>query len=110
MPRILPLLVVLAAIGLAVPAGALADGTLTITNNQLVYESQALTSADLFVTRQNSALECGTAVRPCIQIADGQDVNDGVAGAGCVRVIDIVAACDPALFATIALKLKDGDD
>ena len=110
MPRFLPLLLVLTAVCLAAPAAALADGTVTIANNQLVYESQALTAADLFVTRQNSALECGAAVRPCIQIADGQDVVDGVAGAGCVQVIDIVAACDPALFATVSLKLKDGDD
>jgi Ca2+-binding RTX toxin-like protein len=110
MSRILPLLLALAAIGLAAPAGALADGTVTLNGNQLVYESQPLTSADLFVTRRSAAFQCGTAPTPCIQIADGQDVFEGVAGNGCVRVVDIVAACDPALFTSIVLKLKDGDD
>jgi Ca2+-binding RTX toxin-like protein len=109
MPRILPLLLVLAATALVAPAAALADGTVTLDGGQLVYENKALTTSDLFVTRQIGTNLCGTAPQPCILISDGQDVKDSVDGAGCVPVGASVA-CDPAVFTTIFLKLKDGDD
>src|SRR5215216_5034472 len=109
MRRLLPLLLSLAAIALAAPAGALATGTVTINGGQLVYENKALTTTDLFVSRQTGPNLCGTGTSPCTLISDGQDVFDGVAGAGCVSVGASVA-CDPALFSTIFLNLKDGDD
>src|SRR5215217_3877479 len=109
MPRILPILLVLAATVLAAPAAALADGTVTLTGGQLRYENKALTTSDLFVTRSIGPVQCGTQVSPCIQIADGQETTDGVAGTACVQVSAVVA-CDPAALTTIFLNLKDGDD
>jgi Ca2+-binding RTX toxin-like protein len=109
MPRILPLLLVVAAAALLAPSAALATGTVTVDGGQLVYENQALTTTDLFVQRQIGTNSCGTAPQPCILISDGQNVNDGVAGAGCVS-IGASVACDPAIFTTISLELKDGDD
>ncbi|HET8951857.1 MAG TPA: calcium-binding protein [Solirubrobacteraceae bacterium] len=107
--KTLPLILVLAAVVLAVPAGALASGTVTLSGGQLRYENVALTTTDLFVQRVVGTNGCGTAPQPCLLISDGQDVNDGVAGAGCVTVGASVA-CDPAVFSTIFLNLKDGDD
>ena len=109
MRRLLPLLLVLAATALLAPSAALADGTVTLNGSQLVYENKALTTTDLFVSRQTGPNLCGTGTSPCTLISDGQDVFDGVAGAGCVSVGASVA-CDPALFSTIFLNLKDGDD
>jgi Ca2+-binding RTX toxin-like protein len=109
MLRILPLLLVLAAVGLASPAGALAIGTVTLSSGQLKYENKALTSTDLFVQRQIGTNGCGVAVQPCILISDGQEVFESVDGNACVKVSASVA-CDPAAFATIFLDLKDGDD
>jgi hypothetical protein len=115
MPRILPLLLVLAAFGLTAPAAALADGGLALSGSQLVYTSDINTAANLVITRQTTAFECrasGSSVGaiPCIQFGDSQAVRDGVAGAGCVQVIENVAACDPATFTSIRLTLRDGDD
>jgi hypothetical protein len=109
MRRLLPLLLVLTATALAAPAGALADGTVTLRDNQLVYENKALTTSDLFVNLTQGPTECGVQVSPCIQFADGQETTDGVLGSACVQVFAVVA-CNPAAFATIRLDLKDGDD
>jgi len=81
----------------------------SLTGGQLRYENKALTTSDLFVTRSIGPVQCGTQVSPCIQIADGQETTDGVAGTACVQVSAVVA-CDPAAFTTIFLNLKDGDD
>jgi Ca2+-binding RTX toxin-like protein len=108
MPRILLVLLLLAAALLA-PSAALADGTVTLNGGQLLYENRALTTSDLFVTRQISTNLCGTAPQPCLLISDGQDVKDSVDGPGCVP-IGASVACDFAAFTTISLKLKDGDD
>ena len=115
MPRILLLLLVLAATALAAPAVASADGGLTLANNQLTFTSDINDAANLVITRQTTAFECrasGSAVGavPCIQFGDSQDVRDQVAGAGCVQVIPNVAACDPAAFTSIRLDLRDGND
>ena len=110
MPRILPLLLVLAALGLVAPAGALADGGLALNGNQLVFTSDINTAANLVITRQTTAFECGSGAIPCIQFADSQDVRDQVAGTGCVQVIPNVAACNPAVFTNIRLDLRDADD
>ena len=109
MPRILLLLLALAATALLAPTAALATGTVSLNGGQLRYENQALTTTDLFVQRQIGTNSCGTAPQPCILISDGQNVFNGVVGAGCVSVGASVA-CDPAIFTTISLQLKDGDD
>ena len=109
MPRTLLLLLVLAATALLAPSAALATGTVTLKSGQLRYDNQALTTTDLFVQRVLGTNNCGTAPQPCILIQDGQDVFDGVDGAGCVS-IGASVACDPAIFTTIFLELKDGDD
>jgi Ca2+-binding RTX toxin-like protein len=109
MPRILLSLLVLAATALLTPTAAHAIGTVTLNGAQLRYENQALTTTDLFVQRVTGTNNCGTAPQPCILIQDGQNVFNGVAGAGCVS-IGASVACDPAIFTTISLELKDGDD
>jgi len=115
MPRTLALLLAMVALGLAAPAGALADGGLALSGSQIVFTSDINTAANLVITRQTSAFECraaGSSVGaiPCIQFADSQDVRDEVVGANCVSVIPNVAACNPAAFTSIRLDLRDGDD
>ena len=110
MPRILLLLLALAATALLAPTAALATGTVSLNGGQLRYENQALTTTDLFVQRQIGTNSCGTAPQPCILISDGQNVFNGVVGAGLCVGRRRRVACDPAIFTTIPLQLKDGDD
>src|SRR5687767_6923644 len=110
MRRAMSALLALAAIGIAAPSNALADGGLTLSGGQLLFTSDINDAANLVITRQTAAFECGAAVTPCIQFGDSQAVRDEVVGSNCVQVTPNVAACNPAAFTTIRLTLRDGND
>ena len=108
MPRAV-ITLILAAIALATPAVAHADGPLTLVGTQLRFESGSQDAENLVISRQTSTLECGAGASPCIQFANGpQLVSDQ--NTACVQVIATVVSCNPASFASISLTLNDGDD
>jgi len=109
MPRILPLLLVLAACALVAPPAASADGGLALSNNQIVFTSDINDAANLVITRQSGDLQCGVALSAgCIQFGDSQPVRVG--STGCAQLTPNVAACSLNAFTSIRLDLRDGDD
>jgi hypothetical protein len=111
------LVAALVALAVAVPAAAWADGALTRSGAQLIYDSDSQDAENLVITRQNAALECNPAPTPCLQFANGpQNIRDEVAGTSCVQVelngqpFPFVVACAPGGVASILLRLDDGDD
>jgi Ca2+-binding RTX toxin-like protein len=99
---------VLVIAGLAAPTGAFADGALTRVGGELRFDSDSQDAANLVISRQTAAFECGAAGTPCLQFGDSQDIRDEAAG--CEQVIAIVVACSPTGVTSIFLKLDDGND
>jgi hypothetical protein len=111
------LVAALAVLAVAMPAAARADGALTRSGTQLIYDSDSQDAENLVITRQNAAPECNPAPTPCLQFANGpQAIRDEVDGTSCVQVelngrpFRFVVACSPGGVASIVLRLDDGDD
>jgi Ca2+-binding RTX toxin-like protein len=101
---------VLVLAGLAAPAAAMANGAVTLQSGQLDFAAARNEVEDLSVVRQVAAFQCAPRVAPCIQFANGKDIDDLVPGDACVKVTDLVVACDPKVAGSIHVDLDDGDD
>src|SRR5215211_2668158 len=109
MPRILPLLLALAAIALAAPAGALADAGLSASAGQLTLTSDSGVAAKLVISKRAGAFDCGAAFSAgCIQLSDPKPIRLG--NSGCVATTSGDVGCSQNAFGSIKLVLGDGDD
>jgi Ca2+-binding RTX toxin-like protein len=113
---VLSVLGAVATIGLAAPAGALADTVVTNgTGGQIIVTSDSQDAENLVISRPSTSLECNPQPAPCLQLANApQSIIDGASG--CDQLIfnmiplGTVVVCSPGSITSILLDLNDADD